>query len=405
MRKPAQVRHEFHLETRRVLLVVPFAWLQGRGSALLRNTREIAWILGSFLLCLSACGEKAKTEKNDATVPTTVEQQGNIFVPEGSPLRQRLTIQTVALETLRSELVAPAAVEAEPTRLAKVAPPLTGRVVKLFVNFGDAVKPGQKLFTLDSPDLVAAQSDYLKAKSALAQAERNLARQKDLRDHGIGAERDSEQAQTDRDTAASELDRTQTRLQLLRVGPGGVGGPLTVTSPIAGRVIDLSTAPGQYQNDPAAVLMIVADLSVVWLTANVQEKDIRRVHLGDDAAAAFEAYPGEKFTGKVLFVGDLLDPDTRTIKVRVSFQNEDSRLKPGMFATVTFKGQAEQALLVPAAAVVVNGEKSRVYAEVSPWTFAKHDVHVGEQVGQRLVIKDGLDAGTRIVASNAVLLP
>jgi cobalt-zinc-cadmium efflux system membrane fusion protein len=371
---------------------------------LLSQAKEIAWVLAG-VIALAACGEHPKPEKADNPPPTFQQQASGVFVPDGSPLRQRLTVQPVNEEELRSELVAPAAVEAEPTRMAKIAPPLTGRVVKLFVNFGDAVKQGQRLFTLDSPDLVVAQSDYLKAKSALAQAERNLARQKDLRDHGIGAERDLEQAQTDRDTATSELDRTQTRLQLLRVGPGGVGGPLTVVSPIAGRVIDLSTAPGQFQNDPAAILMIVADLSVVWLTANVQEKDIRRVHVGDDADAAFEAYPGEKFTGKVLFVGDLLDPDTRTIKVRVAFQNPDFRLKPGMFASVKFQGETAQTLLVPAAAVVLSGEKSRVYAEVAPWTFAKRDVEIGEQVGQRLVIKKGLAPGTRIVTTNAVLLP
>jgi cobalt-zinc-cadmium efflux system membrane fusion protein len=194
-------------------------------------------------------------------------------------------------------------------------------------------------------------------------------------------------------------------LQLLRVGPGGVGGPLTVTSPIAGRIIDLSTAPGQYQSDPATVLMIVADLTTVWLTANVQEKDIRRVHQGDDANAQFAAYPGEAFTGSVLFVGDLLDPETRTIKVRVSFKNDDFRLKPGMFATVTFRGQPAPEVVVPTSAVVVNGEKSSVYVEVAPWTFDKRPVEVGEQFGDRIAILKGLDVGTRIVASNAVLLP
>ena len=100
-----------------------------------------------------------------------------------------------------------------------------GASIKLFVHFGDSVKPGAPLFTLDSPDLVAAQSDYLKAKSALAQAEKNLARQKDLTEHGIGAQRELEQAQTDRDTAQSELDRTTTRLRLLGIGPGASAVP------------------------------------------------------------------------------------------------------------------------------------------------------------------------------------
>ncbi|HEX7664288.1 MAG TPA: efflux RND transporter periplasmic adaptor subunit, partial [Polyangiaceae bacterium] len=274
-----------------------------------------------------------------------------------------------------------------------------------FVHFGDAVKPGTPLFSLDSTDLVSAQSDYLKAKSALAQAELSLARQKDLTEHGIGAQRELEQATTDRDTAKDELERTQTRLSLLHVGPGNVGGLLTVTSPIEGRVIDLSTAPGQYQNDPATVLMIVADLSTVWVTASVQEKDIRRVQQGDDATATFTAYPGESFTGHVLFVGDLLDPDTRTIKVRVEFDNSDRRLKPGMFSSVTFKNKAIPEVVIPTTAVVLSGEKSQVYVEKAPWTFEKRPVELGDQLNGRVAVVRGIDVGDRIIEENAVMMP
>lgn len=289
--------------------------------------------------------------------------------------------------------------------MAKISPPLPGRVVKLFVRFGDTVKQGDPLFTLDSPDLVSAQSDYLKAKSALAQAERNEARQKDLVDHGIAAERELEQAETELATAKSELERAAIRLRLLRVGPGAVGGLLTVPAPLAGRIIDLSTAPGQYQNDPAATLMIVADLSIVWLTANVQEKDLRRVHQGDEATASFAAYPGETFTGNVLFVGDLLDPETRTIKVRVAFKNDDFRLKPGMFASVAFRGKPVPEIVVPTTALVVNADKTSVFVEISPWTFDRRQVELGEQLGDRAIVLKGLEPGNRVVTKNAVLLP
>jgi cobalt-zinc-cadmium efflux system membrane fusion protein len=363
----------------------------------------------TLLLCavglFGACKGQGNPAEKEAQPAAVERRNGSFFVPDASPLRQRLTVQPVTTETVQRQLVAPASVEAEPSRLAKIAPPLPGRVVKLFVHFGDSLKEGAPLFTLDSPDLVSAQSEYLKAKSALAQGERNLARQKDLKEHGIGAQRELEQAQTDRDTAESELERASTRLRLLHASAGGVGGPLTVTSPISGRVIDLATAPGQYQNDPAAVLMTIADLSTVWLTANVQEKDVRRVHQGDDATASFAAYPGEAFVGQVLFVGDLLDPDTRTIKVRVSFKNGDFRLKPGMFATVMFRSKPSPEIVAPTAAVVISGEKSGVFVEIAPWTFEKRNVEVGEQVGDKIVVTKGLEPGMRIVATNAVLLP
>ncbi len=360
--------------------------------------------LVALVASLTACPGKKPSEGD--TPPPAVERKGAEYVvPEGSPLRQRLVVEAVTQENVQRHLEAPATVEADPSRLAKIAPPLAGRVVKLFVHFGDSVKPGDPLFTLDSPDLVSAQSDYLKAKSALAQAERNLARQTDLKEHGIGAQRELEQAQTDRDTAESEVERATTRLKLLKVSAGSVGGPMTVTSPIAGRVIDLATAPGQFQNDPAQVLMIVADLSTVWLTANVQEKDIRRVKQGDEADASFAAYPNEKATGTVSFVGDLLDPETRTIKVRVAFANTDFRFKPGMFATVMFRSKPSPEVVVPTPAVVVSGEKSNVFVEVAPWTYERRQVEVGEQIGEKIVVTKGLDVGTRIVTKNAVLLP
>ncbi|MGH7328145.1 MAG: efflux RND transporter periplasmic adaptor subunit, partial [Polyangiaceae bacterium] len=121
--------------------------------------------------------------------------------------------------------------------------------------------------------------------------------------------------------------------------------------------------------------------------------------------ATFIAYPGEVFTGKVLFVGDLLDPDTRTIKVRVEFDNADRRLKPNMFSNVTFKNRAIPEVTVPTSAVVLSGEKNQVYVEKAPWTFEKRVVELGDQLHGRVAIAKGLDAGDRIVTENAVMLP
>jgi cobalt-zinc-cadmium efflux system membrane fusion protein len=355
------------------------------------------------LVVAAACHRSSAATRDDDVAPFT-RAEGDYVVPAGSPLRERLTVGVVATQAVQGQLSAPATVEAEPTRMAKISPPLPGRVVKLFVHFGDTVSAGTPLFTLDSPDLVAAQSDYLKAKSGADQAERNLARQKDLVEHGVGAQRELEQAQTDRDTAKSELDRATTRLRLLGLGPGAVGGPMTVSSPIAGRVIDLATAPGQFQNDPSVPVMIVADLTSIWVTASVQEKDIRRVHQADDASVALAAYPGEPIAGKVFSVGDLLDPETRAIKVRVELSNPDMKLKPGMFATVTFKGNAVQEITVPTTAVLLHGDKSSVFVEKAPWRFERRDVDVAEQLGNDIVVTRGLEPGARIVTTNAVLL-
>ena len=335
----------------------------------------------------------------------SVERQGDkIVIPVGSPLRERLKVEPVREQSIQRHLTAPAVVEADPSRLAKITPPVAGKVVRLFVKFGDTVKNGQPLLSMDAPDLVQAQSEYLRAKSSLSQAEKTLARQEDLAAHGIGARREVEQAQTDRDLARSELERATTRLKLLKSDPGQVGEALSVRSPIAGRVIDLAVTPGEFKNDPNAVLMTVADLDSIWVTANVQEKDIRRVHKGDEAAALFAAYPGEKFTGKVHIVADLLDPETHAIKVRVAFDNREGRLKPGMFATVTFAGSAASEVVVPSTALVLIGDKNYAFVETAPWTFERRGVEPAEQQGAITVIKSGLEAGTRVVVKDAVLL-
>ena len=273
------------------------------------------------------------------------------------------------------------------------------------VRLGEAVKQGAPLFTLDSPDLVAAQTDYLKARSAEAQANRALARQKDLVEHGIGAKRELEQAETGRELAHDELERASTRLRLLGMDLGQVGRPLQVRAPVSGRIIDLATTSGEYQNDPAAVLMIVADLSTIWVTANVPKKDIQRVAVGEEALIDFSAYPGERFTGRVQFIGEVLAPETRSVKVRIELDNRGGRLKPGMFARVTLRGKESPELLVPPTALVVRADKSYLFVEKAPWTFERRAVEVGDALPEGTCIVRGLAPGERIVTANTIVFP
>jgi cobalt-zinc-cadmium efflux system membrane fusion protein len=318
-------------------------------------------------------------------------------------MRARIKVEAISTRPVRHELNVSAV--ADPAKMAKISPPLPGRVVKLFVRLGEAVKQGAPLFTLDSSELVAAQSDYLKARSAEAQANRALARQKDLVEHGIGAKRDLEQAETDRELARSELERAGTRLRLLGMDLGQVGKPLQVRAPVSGRIIGLDTTSGEYQNDPAAVLMTVADLSTIWVTANVPEKDIQRVAVGDEAAIDFSAYPGERFTGPVQFIGEVLAPETRSVKVRIELDNPGGRLKPGMFARVALRGKESPELLVPSAALVVRADKSFLLVEKAPWTFERRVVEVGEALPEGTCILRGLVPGERIVTANTIVFP
>lgn len=365
-------------------------------------TRALA-VAALAAAALAACSGSSKPEAADDT-PTLIREDGHVRIPEGSPLRGSIKVEPARTQTVTETLQVPAQVETDPTTTAKITPPVAGRIVQLFVHVGDTVKAGQPLFTMDSPDLVTAQSDYLRAQSTLAQAERDQKRQQDLKDHGVGSEKDLEQAETAAKIAREDLERATTRLHLLKIDPGNLGKPLTVFAPIPGRIVDAALAPGEFKNDPTAVVMTIADLSKVWLTANVQEKDISKVQKDEAVTATLTAYPDETFDGRVLFVADVLDPDTRTLKARIAIPNEAGRLKPGMFALVQFHSTATNEIVVPATALVLLGDKTVVFKEIAPWTFEPHEVTPGSTHDNQVAIAKGLAAGERIVTSGAVLL-
>ena len=179
---------------------------------------------------------------------------------------------------------------------------------------------------------------------------------------------------------------------------------VTITAPISGSVIDLAVAPGAYWNDPTAALMTIADLSTIWVAANVPENDTSRIAKGQAVEVTLPAYPGEVLRGQVLFVSDVLDPDTRRTKVRIAFPNPGIRLKPNMFANVSFITPAQPMTVVPTAALVMKDDADRVFVEVAPWTFEPRPVEIDAQQADLAIVKSGLKVGDRVVIKGGVLL-
>ncbi|MGM3276213.1 efflux RND transporter periplasmic adaptor subunit [Ralstonia sp. 24A2] len=330
-----------------------------------------------------------------------------IVIPESSPLRRSLVVTAASEDAVSAAFVLPASVEADPGKLVKVLPPLSGRIVSLNKQLGDEVKAGDVLFTLDSADLAEATSTAAKAQAALVLAKKNLDRLHELDKSEITPRRDFEQAQNDYAQAVSEAERANNKLAQLGAKGGGAkvsgGHILSVRSPISGRVVELNGATGGYWNDSNASVMTVADLSRVFVTANVQEKDLSKVYVGQSAAVKLDAYV-EPLAAKVRYVGEMLDPDTRTVKVRMVFDNKDGHLKPGMFAQTTLQGQPHMGVIVPMSALVQSGFNTRTFVEVAPWQFQARVVKTGAQVGDKIEILSGLKAGERVVTKDGVLL-
>ncbi|MEP7101797.1 MAG: efflux RND transporter periplasmic adaptor subunit [Burkholderiales bacterium] len=367
------------------------------------SVKRFGWSLPAACALLSACDQHAPVA--DVSAAALLREGASIAVPATSPLRKALQVDSAAETTFERPISVPGVIEADPARLVKIVPPVGGRIERVYKGLGDAVRAGEPLLTLDSADLAQATSDANKAQAALALADHALTRQRDLAAAEISARKDLEQAQSDRAQAQSEARRAQSRLSQLGSALGrGNGREYTLTAPISGHVIDLTGAQGGFWNDTNAPLMTVADLSKVWLTASVQEKDLAAVFVGQQALIALNAYPGEPLTGRVAYVGQVLDADTRTVKVRVALDNAAGRLRPGMFASAVFSGVSHEAITVPASALIQDGFNTRVFVERAPWTFEARNVKTGAQIGSQVEIAAGLKAGERIVVKDGVLL-
>jgi len=340
--------------------------------------------------------------------PVALVRQGDkIIVPEGSPLRHRLTTQPAAAQALSAKLTLPGIVESDPARTAAVLAPLGGRVLAIRVALGDRVRQGQAVAVIDSPDLAQAHEDNDKARDVVQLAQKNLTRQEGQFKLGAASSRDLDQARSDYTQAAAEYTRTQARLKMLGATDAADeqrSSILTVLAPVGGSVTQLAIARGNMINDPTQPIMTIADLSTVWVTALVPEKDVARVTKDQDAEVALLAYPGELLHGKVLFVSDVLESDSRRDKLRIAFPNPRYLLKPNMFATVTLSGPAQSRVVVPTSALLMNNDRTTVFVATAPWTFERRTVEPRLEEGTSVTIESGLKAGEQVVVKGGILL-
>src|SRR6202789_2037533 len=250
---------------------------------------------------------------SEEEAPLLIHKGETIVVPEGSSLRSRLTVSPARAEAVEPKLSLPAVVESDPARTAAVLTPLSGRVLALKVALGERVNRGEVVAIIDSPDLAQAYTDDEKAADAFKLNQKTLERQEAQNKLGVASDRDLDQAKSDYTQAAAEYTRTQAHLKTL--GASAEAKPasreLAVTAPVGGSVTALNVAPGNMINDPTQPLMTIADLSTVWVTAMVPEKDVAAVSKDQDAEGSLVAYPERVLHGKVLFVSAVIEPDTR----------------------------------------------------------------------------------------------
>jgi cobalt-zinc-cadmium efflux system membrane fusion protein len=365
---------------------------------------SVLGLLGLCTLVASASGAPAEP------APLVVHQGDRLVIPADSPLRKRIVVADVGTQIGPHGMSIPATVEADPSRVVAILAPLTGRLLELKVGLGDAVRRGQPLAVISSPDFGQAQDDAAKAADALDLANRSLVRARGVMTVGANATKDIEAAESAQRQALAEDHRARDRLATLAGGTqvdahvNTHTHGLVILAPMAGTVTALNVGIGAYLNDAAAPLMTVSGLDRVWITAQVPEQLLAGIVPGQAVAVTLAAYPGQTLHGKVARVSPVLEPDTRRVKVRISFDNADGRLKPNMFATAVFAAPQAATVTVPTSALLMNNDSTTVLVEVAPWTFTRRTVELGSEDNETVRIVGGLKRGDRIVTRGGVLL-
>jgi cobalt-zinc-cadmium efflux system membrane fusion protein len=292
------------------------------------------------------------------------------------------------------------------TRTQHVAAPVAGRVTDVTVNLGDQVEAGTPLMALSSPEAGALQADIMRAQQALSLASRGWERTQQLRADGAVSSKEAAQAESDYKVAQAEYQRLTAQRRALGLTSKDAGMRLVLRARQAGTVVERNVRLGQeVRGDSGDVLMTLSDLDAVWVQADLYEQDLGRLHVGDPVQVSVAAYPHAIFPGEVAALGDILDPQTRTLKVRCRVPNAARRLKPEMFATVALARPDRLGLVVPSTAVVRQGAQLFVLVtDEAQHNVRERPVQLGPAHGGQQQVLGGLTEGETIITDGALFV-
>ena len=355
-----------------------------------------------FVLLAAAGGCSRNSDKGTA-LPRV--EKGAVIFEVSSP--QLAALQTAPVEPRREALLRfSGRLVWNEDRTVRVFSPFPGRVMTISARVGDHVRAGQVLATLAAPELGIAQSDARKADQDYALAQKNLARVEELHAAGVTATKDLQAAQADFARTGAERARTQARLKAYGTD-GAVDQQYSLRSAIAGVVVERNLNPGQETRpdaNPDKPLFVVSDPRQLWFLLDVAEKDVGGLKAGVEVKLGTSSLGEERVVGHVLHVADVVDPQTRTVKVRGTVEGADARLKAEMFVTAELKVPAAKGLLVPARAVYLRGEQYFVFVEEGPGRYVRRAVQLGPGTEGYQVVLAGLDPAHKVVVDGNLLL-
>ena len=331
------------------------------------------------------------------------------MVTPAEELLAQLKLGQVALLPVAETLRVAGRIDFDEQRLARIGATITGRVTQIDVLLGQEVHKGAVLARLNSSELSSLQLAYLKARAELELNKRNAERAKALFDADVIGAAELQRRESEYQISIAETRAAADQLKLLGVPPasierlGKVGSVDSVTPVVAtldGVVVERKLAQGQVVQ-PADSLFVVADLSRLWAVAQVPEQQVALVRTGQSVSIEVPALGNEKLVGKLIFVGQTIDPETRTVLVRTELDNRDGRLKPAMLASMLIEAKPLERLVVPAAAVVRENDEDHVFVHEGEKEFRLVKVKLGAEHDGYRAVQTGLKGGERIVVEGA----
>jgi len=401
--------------------------------------------LNSVLSCLSIAmavflGACSTQPPRSSTAAAPVDPE--LVILDQAPVQEgRLKWMASRVEPLSEALVVTGRIGVDENLTSRVGAVADGRIVTVFANVGDNVKKGQLLAQLHSHEVHDARAEYAKARAELNRRKAELEFAGNARNRAVKlydlkatsleqvqrAETDLQSARLSITTAQAEINRIEEHLRHLGLTPEGAEEEYTkasdnkpeekkddkeyeeaelvpIVAPIGGTILKRFISPGTVVT-PASDLLLISDLSTLWVNAEVPEKNLGSLRIGRTAKIMVQAYGDHAFSGRITLIGDTLNPDTRTVQVRCQTENQKRLLKPEMYAMVSFElGESRQALLVPIEAIQDIGGTSTVFVRESDTRFRARTIRTGSQSGFMIEVLEGLKAGEMVVTGGSFLL-
>jgi cobalt-zinc-cadmium efflux system membrane fusion protein len=379
---------------------------------------------------VSACGSSAPpaaappsaAAKAAAAAPTVsppltggrVSAPGGYFTVPADQL-PHLKIAAVRQATWSAEVRTTGTVDWDNDHTTQAITQVSGPITRIVADTGTRVKAGDPLLYVASGDMTNAVSTYRKAKNRFDLAKRSLDRSKDLFEHKALSQREYESAQADFNDAGTDLQASLQTLKVFGVLQADIAEAeqqnvpirpeMVMRAPLGGVVVQKMVLPGQFIQAGTTAAFVISNTSTVWVQGHVNDKDLASVHVGDKVDERNSSFP-EPFHGVVSYIGDMLDPATRTTPVRIVTQNPNGLLKKDLFVDVVIHDRSRRdVLVVPTAAVLYDEQNFPfVYLQVEPGRFAQRLVKIGGQQGEETQVVDGLEAGDPIVSQGSVFL-